>query len=133
MLTAILIDATKRDVEPLEISTRAFIADLERAIGSDGIELGARLPDGGRIYLDPLALHTSRDYFHHCLVGSPLPGRGVLVAERDLSPDLIRPFIEFMSRDEVFPRGRAFDTWMREVALNVPGVSLFCEGQSWRL
>lgn len=134
MSIGILIDAAKRNVEALDISTRGFVTDLADAIGSDGIELGARLPDGGNIYLDPLALLTSRNYFHHYLVSTPLPGRGVLVADQDLSPDLIRPLIAFMSRDEVFAQTtRVFDIWRREIALNLPGVSMTCEGQSWRL
>lgn len=140
MSMAVLIDPANHQVCSLRLSNPTSTAELARVLGSDDVTLGARLPDGGKIYLDPLALYTSKNFFHHCLAITPLPGRGIIVGNQDLSTLRVGLVIDFMSRDEAFarmqPQSRRkpcpHEAWLEDVAAGGAGICIACDGSVCR-
>lgn len=121
MTIAVLIDAASRTIEAIDVDpTEPNLAeDLARIIGCQSLALGARVPTGERIYHDVVAIHSSRHFFRHCLVPSPLPGPAVVLGDRDIVVEHIQPLLEFLKRADIFP-SRMQPRWLRDAALDFP-------------
>lgn len=138
MLKGALIDPVTRHVDPIDLSEHGGLPGLGKLLGTTRVEIGARLPDGVKIYVSSHSLILSEHYFKHVMVPTPLPGIAVLLGDQSLS--LVRDAVTFMRRDEVFPLPTdpgsdelPFPDWLRETAASKPGVSLAWQGTAFRL